>query len=273
MRALQQVEDWSADHVAVGVVTATRREFDAWHGPWDTRHFEWASVTKVATALVVLVAVEEGTVDLDEPAGPPGSTVRHLLAHASGLSPDPGPPVARPGTRRIYSTYGFDVLADFVAARAGMPFVRYFEQVLWSINCCVDLYGSPGAQSRGTLRDLMELASQLVGPTLVSRETMDEATAVAFPGLVGVLPGFGRMEPNDWGLGFEIRDAKSPHWTGTQNAPRTFGHFGRSGTFLWVEPDLGVALACLTDREFDAWALDAWPRLSDAVLDELSLSR
>ena len=58
-----------------------------------------------------------------------------------------------------------------------------------------------------------------------------------FPGLVGVLPGFGRMDPNDWGLGFELRDAKSPHWTGARNSPRTFGHFGGSGTFLWVDPE------------------------------------
>ena len=83
---------------------------------------------------------------------------------------------------------------------------------------------------------------------------------VQFPGLDGVLPGFGKQTPNDWGLGFELRDAKSPHWTGARNSPRTFGHFGRSGTFLWVDPDAGVALACLTDRNFGDWAKEAWPR-------------
>jgi CubicO group peptidase (beta-lactamase class C family) len=91
---------------------------------------------------------------------------------------------------------------------------------------------------------------------------------VQFPGLVGVLPGFGRQEPNDWGLGFELRDAKSPHWTGSRNSPATFGHFGRSGTFLWVDPDAGLALACLTDLAFGDWASDAWPRLADDVLAE-----
>jgi len=72
------------------------------------------------------------------------------------------------------------------------------------------------------------------------------------------------------GLGFELRDAKSPHWTGSLNSPRTYGHFGRSGTFLWVDPDAGIALACLTDLDFGDWAADAWPRLSDAVLSELA---
>ena len=82
------------------------------------------------------------------------------------------------------------------------------------------------------------------------------------------MPGFGRQDPNDWGLGIELRDSKSPHWTGSSNSPRTFGHFGGSGTFLWVDPDAELALACLTDLDFDEWAVEAWPRLGDAVLAE-----
>jgi CubicO group peptidase (beta-lactamase class C family) len=80
------------------------------------------------------------------------------------------------------------------------------------------------------------------------------------------------MEPNDWGLTFELRDSKSPHWTGTQASSRTFGHFGASGTFLWVDPDAGVACGVLTDRRFGDWAKEAWPPFSDAVLAEAMLS-
>src|SRR5206468_3839154 len=83
---------------------------------------------------------------------------------------------------------------------------------------------------------------ELQRPRLVALETLAEATEVQFPGLVGVLPDIGRMDPNDWGLGFELRDAKQPHWTGSRNSPRTFGHFGGSGTFFWVDPEPGVAL-------------------------------
>jgi CubicO group peptidase (beta-lactamase class C family) len=81
-----------------------------------------------------------------------------------------------------------------------------------------------------------------------------------------VLPGFGRQEPNPWGLGPEVRGAKSPHWTGSANSVRTFGHFGRAGTFCWLDPDAGITLVVLTDREFGDWAKSAWPELSDAVL-------
>jgi CubicO group peptidase (beta-lactamase class C family) len=258
MEALRQIEGWPAAHAAVGVAGG----LEATYG--DTgRVFAWASVTKLASAIAFLVAAEEGIVDLDEPAGPPGSTVRHLLAHASGLPFDPGPPLARPGERRIYSNHGFEVLAGHVAERAAMPFEDYFAGV-WPDGPV--LRGSAGSGAEGDLAQLLAVARELLDPQRISRETLDEAMTVQFPGLVGVLPGFGRQEPNDWGLGLEIRGRKSPHWTGSRNSPRTVGHFGRSGTFLWVDPAAGLALACLTDLDFGDWAAEAWPRLADAVL-------
>jgi CubicO group peptidase (beta-lactamase class C family) len=267
VEALEQVDSWPARRAAVAIVAPngvlTSR------GP--RRHvFGWASVTKMVTALAALVAVEEGVVDLDERAGPPGSTVRHLLAHASGLPLDVGAPIARPGQRRIYSNLGFEVLARTVAGRAEMPFRDYLRAaVLDPLQLRARLHGSPAFGLEGSLDDLAALGRELLRPTLVAPETLSEATAVAFSGLVGVLPGFGRMDPNDWGLGFELRDAKQPHWTGDRNSPRTFGHFGRRGTFLWVDPEAEVACACLTNLPFGDWAKEAWPRLSDAVLTEL----
>jgi CubicO group peptidase (beta-lactamase class C family) len=264
--ALRQVEGWPAETVAVGLLR--RGETVATHGPRE-RVLGWASVTKLATALAALVAAEEGVVDLDQPAGPPGSTVRHLLAHASGLPFDAGAPVAKPGQRRIYSNAGFEVLAATIAEAAEMPFPEYLgAAVLRPLRLEAELSGSPAAGLRGTLDDLLRLGAELQRPRLVAEETLAEATEVQFPGLVGVLPDIGRMDPNDWGLGFELKDAKEPHWTGARNSPRTFGHFGGSGTFLWVDPEADVALACLTDLEFGEWALEAWPRLSDAVLAE-----
>src|SRR5436309_152142 len=117
---------------------------------------------------------------------------------------------------------------------------------------------------------VLRVGAHLQRPSLVARETLAEATSVQFPGLVGVLPDIGRMDPNDWGLGFELRDDKSPHWTGTRNSPRTFGHFGGSGSFLWIDPEHGLGLACLCDLDFGPCALEAWPRFSDAVLTSLT---
>jgi CubicO group peptidase (beta-lactamase class C family) len=103
----------------------------------------------------------------------------------------------------------------------------------------------------------------------VAAETNAEMVSVQFPGLDGVLPDYGRFSPLDWGLGVELRGEKQPHWSGSSTSPRTFGHFGGSGTFVWVDPERGIACAALTTREFGEWAKAAWPRLSDAVLEEL----
>jgi CubicO group peptidase (beta-lactamase class C family) len=266
VKALGQIDGWPAT-AAAGVVTPGRISAC---GP-RLQEFRWASVTKLFTATATLVAAEEGIVDLDEPAGPEGSTVRHLLAHASGLPFDGERPIARPGQRRIYSNTGFNLLGRLVAERAEMEFDRYLrEAVLDPLGMArTRLDGPPASGLLGPLDDLLVFAAELLDPRLVARETLDEATTVAFPGLVGVIPDLGRFEPNDWGLGFELRDAKSPHWTGTGNSARTFGHFGGSGSFLWVDPALGAACASLSDLDFGDWAKDAWPRLSDAVVAEL----
>jgi CubicO group peptidase (beta-lactamase class C family) len=230
----------------------------------------WASVTKLATALAALVAVEEEVVDLDEPAGPPGSTVRHLLAHASGLGFEGHRVLAAPGRLRIYSNAGFEVLGAHVARRAGLPFAQYMDEAVLGPLAMTGtrLTGSAAAGLEGPLDDLARLAAELLSPTVVAAPTLAMATQVAFPGLAGVLPGFGRHSPLDWGLGFELRDAKSPHWTGATNSPATFGHFGRTGSFLWVDPAAGVACVALSGADFGAWAKVAWPALSDAVLGE-----
>jgi CubicO group peptidase (beta-lactamase class C family) len=262
--ALRQIDDWPAPFAAAGVLRGG--EVVATHGARD-EVLRWASVTKLVTALAALVAAEEGVIDLDEAAGPEGSTVRHLLGHASGLPFEPGAPTGRPGQRRVYSNVGFETLAEHIADRTDMPFRDYLGAgVLQPLGMRAELRGSPAADLHGSLDDLVILARELQQPTLVAPETLAEATTVQFPGLAGVLPDFGRFDPNDWGLGFELRDDKQPHWTGTRNSPRTFGHFGGSGTFLWVDPDAGVALGALTNLDFGEWAKEGWPRLSDAVL-------
>jgi len=273
MRSLDLVAGWPVRDASVGVLACA--------APGGTpslagsagdpgRPFAWASVTKLCTALAVLVAVEEGICALSDPAGPQGSTVAHLLAHASGLAPDRRQAVASPATRRIYSNAGYEVLADLLAERSGMPAHAYVAEAVFVPLGMRGARLAPGASlahgAEGTLEDLLALGAELLSPRVVAGSTLAMATSTAFPGLAGVLPGFGRQDPNDWGLGFEIRDGKHPHWTGTRNSPQTFGHFGRSGSFLWVDPARRLACAALCDRDFGPWAADAWPELSDAVL-------
>ena len=260
---LSSVAGWPVSTAAVGVTSPAGTL--AATGPLDEA-LPLASVTKLLTAMGVLVAVEEETVGLDDPAGPDGSTVAHLLAHASGLGLD-GARISLPGRKRIYSNAGFEVLGEVVAARSGIPFTTYVtEAVLQPLGMSHTRMGNPGWGAVGCAADLLALGRELLEPKVLSPAMLARATTVAFPGLDGVLPGFGRQSPNDWGLGFELRDGKSPHWTGGRNSTRTFGHFGRSGTFLWVDPDAGLACACVTDRDFDSWAAEAWPRLSDEVV-------
>jgi CubicO group peptidase (beta-lactamase class C family) len=232
-----------------------------------------ASVSKPVVALATLVAAEEGVVDLDEPAGPPGSTVRHLLSHASGLPFEGTTPIAQPGRRRIYSNEAFRFVADHLAARAEMPFADYATAAVSTpLGLGLDPHGDPGSGMHASLDDVLALGRELLRPTLIAPETLAEMTSVQYPGLIGVLPDHGRFEPLDWGLGVQLNTA-TPTWMGARASRRAFGHFGGSGTFLWVDPEAGVACAALTTREFSEWAKQAWPRLSDAVLDEIERAK
>ncbi|MCX4099034.1 serine hydrolase domain-containing protein [Nocardia sp. alder85J] len=268
MQALEQIRQWPVRHAAAGVVTA--RGIVATEGD-DTRVYALASVTKPLVAYAVLIAVEEGAIELDQPAGPPGSTVRHLLAHTSGLAFDTNVILAEPGAKRIYSSSGFEVLAQFLTDQTGIAFPDYLREAVFEplgMKSSV-LAGSAGHAARCSLADLLAFAGELVNPALVTAETLAAATTVQFPGVNGVLPGYGSQRPNDWGLGFELRDHKTPHWTGSANSPGTYGHFGQSGTFLWVDPILGVACVALSDENFGDWARAAWPTFSDAVIAEI----
>ena len=265
MQALRQIDDWPVEFAAAGVADAEGRVSTRGDAARATR---LASVSKPVAALATLVAAEEGVVDLDEPAGPPGSTVRHLLAHTSGLPFEGTEPIARPGHRRIYSNEAFRALADHVATRAEMPFPEYVRAAVCTpLGIGLDPTGDPGSGMHASLDDVLAIGRELLVPRLVADETRDEMVSVQFPDLSGVLPDYGRFEPLDWGLGVQL-NTRPPTWMGSRSTPRTFGHFGGSGTFLWIDPDAKVVCAALTDREFGEWAKQAWPRLADAVLAE-----
>jgi CubicO group peptidase (beta-lactamase class C family) len=263
--ALDEIADWPVDEAAAGVTSATGVIETAGNTTWRVRI---ASISKTLTGYASLIALEEGSISLDQPAGPPGSTVRHLLAHTSGLPFNGAAPILAPGKRRIYSNTGIERLGEVLAAAAGMSIGDYLREGVFTPLGMADteLRGSPAWGIHSNVDDLLLFARELLGPMLVTRATLDEAISVQFPGLPGVIPGLGRFADNPWGLSFEIKGAKSPHWTAPEGSARTFGHFGGSGTFLWVDPDAGIACVALTNREFGDWAPPLWSTLSSHVL-------
>lgn len=263
---LTRIDTWPAAKASAAVFT--RDAVRARYG--NTQQvFALASLTKPLAAIVTMVAVEEGTVDLDDPAGPEGSTMRHLLSHASGLNLEGTPlTLADPGERRIYSNMGFDTMADHVTERSGMSFNDYVRAALVEPLglAATEVQGSCAYSYRSCVADVVTVIQAVVSHRLLAPETVMEMTTPTFPELAGVLPGYGRQDPNPWGLGVEIRGRKSPHWTGTTNSEGTWGHFGQSGTFVWWDPKYEIGVVVLTDHDFGDWAQKAWPALSDEIV-------
>jgi CubicO group peptidase (beta-lactamase class C family) len=271
MEALRLTASWPVANVAAAVVMPD----GGVHTIGDTsRSFRIASISKMVVGWSALVAFEEGIVDLDQPYGQHGCTLRHLLAHAGGYAFDGPDPIARPGARRIYSNTGIELAAQCIAAAAEMPFDDYErEAVLEPLGMSGTVAkASPAYGLHSSVDDLVRFVRELRSPRLITADSATLFHTTQFPDLAGIVPGIGRFDVCPWGLGTEVRGHKSPHWTGTTNSPATFGHFGGAGTLLWVDPGVEVAVVALTDRPFDEWSAEAltlWPRFSDAVLQEI----
>jgi len=228
-----------------------------------------ASVTKLLTGLALLVALEEGTVDLDEPAGPPGATLATCSAHA----PDCGrreQPITEPGRRRIYSTRESSSAARMLEERAEMPFADYFRG-----------RGGPATRPRRPARRLARARlsggrsttsrarRELLRPTLVAAETLSGATTVQFPGLTGVLARLRPAWSRTTGARLELRDAKSaalgPGHAQLPDAPSATS--ARRHVPL-VDPTREPRRRPHRPAVGD-WAKEAWPSFSDAVLADL----
>lgn len=258
------LESWPVDNVSAAVIGGPQagETFGDIH-----RVYELASVTKLLAAYGFLIAVEEGVFELDQPVADNGATVAHLLAHAGGVGFKKGDPIRELATRRVYSSYGFEILAEKVADEAQMPFSEYLAEAVFQPlgMTTTTLWGSPGHEARSTVADLVAFADEVVEPTLLSPETVALACRDHFSGLAGIVPGYGMQKPCPWGLGFELRGPKSPHWTGVTMPEDVVGHFGQSGTFLWLHRASRRGMVVLTDRAFGDWAKPVWQELNDAV--------
>ena len=264
MSELQQINQWPVDTVA-GALIHSGEVIDK---AGDTsRQFPVASVTKLVSAYAVMMAVEEGAVDLKQPAGPEGSTLEHLLAHASGVKFDSREQQKPVGERRIYSSAGYEWAAEIVEGATGIEFAEYLregvcEPLGMSSTRLEDLAGH-GLVS--TVEDLAAFAAEVHDPQLLHPSTVADMRRVHFPGLRGIVPGYGSFKDCTWGLGFEIRGEKD-HWMGALPADAT-GHFGMSGTYLWLAGD--YAMVALTDRDFGDWAKPLWNETNTKIWEAL----
>jgi CubicO group peptidase (beta-lactamase class C family) len=265
---LDLTHDWPVPAVSAAVLVGG----DVVETLGDARRVQrLASISKPMAAWATMIAVEEGVVSLGDAVGQPGCTLRHLLAHAGGYPFEGADPIARPEVTRTYSNSGIELAAAHVEAATHMTFGAYLHEAIFAplgMESTV-LAGSPAYGVHSDLADTCRFVAEVMRPTLLHASSAEQVERTHYPDLAGMVPGVGRYERCPWGLGFEVRGDKDPHWTGTTNSPRTIGHFGGSGTMTWIDPDRDLALVALADRPFDEWgstALRVWPELSDAVV-------
>jgi hypothetical protein len=263
------------------------------------RSFPWMSVTKFLVALAFWRQSRHAPVlSLNTPVGSPaapGVNLVDLLSHCSGLpfdAPETAPdrprlgvqlgisrPDARaitPFTKRIYSNYNFELAGAIAEKVMGKPWTDWVrETVLEPLGMSGTILShSPAWGAVGPVSDLARLAGELLCPEAgvlgFTEQDLDIFCAPQHPGLRGLLPGYGPQKDNLWAAGVELHGVKSPHYLPASFPPEVFGHFGQSGSFIWVDRAAGVAGAFLGAQKFGPAHRALWPDLN-AQIRELAL--
>lgn len=224
--------------------------------------FPWASVSKLAVAAVTGTYVQRGEIRFDDQLGPEGSTVAHVLSHSSGLGPSHDSLGARVGAKRIYSTYGYELLVE----RCGGidRFVSDCQSIFGLTSVASD--GSAAGGLNGNLTDLKLLVRAWMGNGPLDAQTLVTMTSVFLPDIDGVVPGFGSFQPCPWALGPQVKGSHH-HWMGSNWPSRAFGHFGQSGSIVLIDRDLEFAVVALSSRPFGPWAAAAWSEWTSRVYE------
>lgn len=170
--ALEPVANWYLTAPIVGMTIAVARPGEppliaAWGHLDEARSvpaapgtvYEIGSITKTFTAALVLRRVDQGRISLEDPASRwlpelrqagPHVTIRHLLAHTSGLASDPvfedlsrpvpanhllralreRPVEFEPGARFRYNNNGYALLGLILEREAGLPYRAQLQQEL-----------------------------------------------------------------------------------------------------------------------------------------------
>ena len=260
--------------------------------------YRLGSVSKPITAVAVLKLVEEGKLDLDAPiqryvpSFPEKAfpvTARQLLGHMGGIRHyrDDEPPntkaysgvenglsffredalVAEPGTRYVYSTYGYNLLGTAVEGASGRPYLDYVREVVFARAGMTTIrvdevrplipnraqgyvrtkagelqnsgladvsYKVPGGGFIATAPDVARFGSALAGGILLNRESL---AAMLTP----QREKGGRS--TSYGLGLDLSA------TGKRREAWHTGGQERVSTVVFLLPDEGVGVAVLTNLE------------------------
>jgi CubicO group peptidase (beta-lactamase class C family) len=151
------------------------------------------------------------------------------------------------------------------AASAGTPAESYNSEYWRAL-------GIPWGGYFGTPTALVEFASSFFPgrSNVLSTASREEMITDQTGGVAGGVASAGvHWSHGLWGLGWEVAGDKRAHWTGTLRSPRTFCHWGQSGTLVWADPDRDLALAVFGNRTVHRpWPLKPprWSELSDDLV-------
>jgi CubicO group peptidase (beta-lactamase class C family) len=215
------------------------------------------------------------------------------------------PPGYPPGTQRWYSNAGYVQAAKLLEGASGMSCPAYLHEALFAplgLDASLGLdeaeaaraarvwqpgrYGEgelfnserfradapPQAGAFATARAYGGFVSCLLahgaagGRALLAPETVEEMLSPQFGPLPGGVGGVGEWPNLCWGLGFDVRGRREPHWAGPSLSERTASHFGASGTLAWLDPERGLGLVALANRgTYSGWWREPWAALGSAV--------
>lgn len=317
--------------LSVAVVTNNQLRWSNGYGMSDLENFVPAksstvyrlgSISKPITAIAALQLVERKKLDLDVPVQKycPGFprkrwplSARHLLSHLGGVrhylgdeflstrqynSLTEGLDIFKndtlwfePGSRYMYTTYGYNLLGCVVEGAAGVPFMEYLRENIFkpvnmtrmrddNVNALIpnraqgyrknqsgDLVNSdlanmsykiPGGGLASTVEDLARFAIAVQTGVLSKRETV---TLMFTPQKTkdGKTISVGPQTPNrSYGMGWFIAD---------RNGEKEVYHSGsqqRVSTLLYMLPGKGFAVALMSNLEGVALG-DLARQIADAV--------
>ncbi|HYJ12173.1 MAG TPA: serine hydrolase domain-containing protein [Thermomicrobiales bacterium] len=158
------------------------------------------------------------------------------------------------------------------AANAGTPTESYNSPYWRSL-------GIPWGGYFGTAEALARFATSFLpgADSPLDGGTRNEMIVDQTGGLPGGVNSAGiHWNRGAWGLGWEVAADKRHHWTGSLRSPRTFCHWGQSGTLVWADPARELVLAVFANRAVHSpWPLkpDRWAQLSDAVVEAADSKR